>query len=270
MINVDTSKVVMSESSSKGNQRKFYKDGYWIKLDHERCCEGLAEDFVSKFESCIYDFPYVEYKSDRILYNDEEYNGCYSYNMYGRLDTSFLSFRALLRSMGVPSSIFISDSDTKNNIDNVRKFAYEVTGLDLLDYFRRLLMLDCLIINEDRHVMNLGVVYCGSDNRFYEAPCFDNGSSLFCINWTYRKRKSMQENIESAKSVARPFSKFYDKQLSALLYLGCKPLVIDRDKVVDLLQNYHNSLYSDEMNNRVKEVLTNRLKYYINKAYMWG
>ena len=117
--------------------------------------------------------------------------------------------------------------------------------------------------------MNIGVCYCKSNNRYYEAPCFDNGSSLFCTNWTYRKRKTFEENIDFAKSVARPFSKFYDKNLQALLNLGCNPLRISRHEVENLLATYHNSLYSDELNMRVKQVLVNRLNYYQNKAFIY-
>ena len=270
MLDVDGFKEVISESSSKGKQLKFYKDGYWVKIDNSNCYEGLAEDFVSKFESCIYEFPFVDYKSDIILYNDEENNGCLSYNMYNRLYTTFISFKKLLRQNGIPQNIFIASQDIKENIENVRRFAYNTVGLDLLDYFRRLLLLDCLIINEDRHIMNIGVVYCDKDNKYYETPCFDNGSSLFCTNWTYRKRKSLEENIEFAKTVARPFSTFYDKQLDALLSLGCKPLVIDKKRVEILLENYYNKLYSEELNNRIKDVLKNRLNYYYGKAFRWG
>lgn len=41
----ETTKVVI-DSSSKGNQRKFYNNGIWIKLNNDKCSEGLAEDFV--------------------------------------------------------------------------------------------------------------------------------------------------------------------------------------------------------------------------------
>ena len=56
MINIDEFSTTISESSSKGNQRKFYHNDYWIKLDNDRCNEGLAEEFVSKFENLILDF----------------------------------------------------------------------------------------------------------------------------------------------------------------------------------------------------------------------
>lgn len=264
----ETTKVVI-DSSSKGNQRKFYNNGIWIKLDNDKCSEGLAEDFVSKLCACIYDFPYVQYESSQFEYRDEVYNGCYSRNMYNRQDIIFVSFRNLLKQCGIQQNIFFRDESVEVNIKNVLELVYSRLGLNLLDYFRRLLMLDCLIINEDRHIMNIGVCYCKSDGKYYDTPCFDNGSSLFCTNWTYKKRKTLEENIDFARSVARPFSKFYDKNLQALLSLGCSPLRISKQGVENLLSTYHNSLYTDELNIRVKQVLVNRLNYYQNRAFIY-
>lgn len=265
----DCTKVIIN-SSSKGNQKKFYNNGVWIKLDNENCYEGLAEEFVSKFCECIYDFPYVQYECDKFLYRDDIYNGCYSRNMYNRQDIAFISLRSLFKQWDKPQNLFFINESTEINIQNVVSLIYNKTGLDLLDYFRRLLFLDCLIINEDRHIMNLGICYCNSDSKFYLAPCFDNGSSLFCTNWTYRKRKTLEENIDFAKSVARPFSKFYDKQAKALLNLGCSPLVINKNSLDYFLSSYHNSLYTDELNLRVKKVLVNRLNYYQNKIFLYN
>lgn len=266
MICVDSFKQVLNESSSKGNQSKFYHEGYWIKLDNDRCYEGLAEDFVSGIESFIVNFPYVQYKSDKISYNDEIYNGCVSYNMFNRLDCSFLSLRSLLHQAGVSQNILIRSSNVSDNIMSVCQLVFDITGVDFLEYLGRLLMFDCLIINEDRHIMNLGVCYCSSTGIYCQAPCFDNGSSLFCTNWTYRKKKTLIENINSANCVARPFSKFYDKQLDALLSLGCRKLQI-KAGIVDFSKSYYNSLYSDEMNSRVKFVFLNRLNWYRGRVY---
>lgn len=266
MINVDSFKQVLNESSSKGNQLKFYQDGYWVKIDNDRCYEGLAEDFISFIEGFIYDFPYVKYKSEKIIYNDDFYNGCISYNMFNRLDCSFLSLRSLLKNVNVPQNILIKESNIESNIMKVCQIVLEVSGVDFLEYLGHLLMLDCLIINEDRHIMNLGICYCSSNGIYYQAPCFDNGSSLFCTNWTYRRSKTLNENISSANCVARPFSKFYDKQLEVLIKLGCKRLKINH-MVVDSVKQYYNNLYSDEMNSRVKSVFLNRLENYRGRVY---
>lgn len=270
MISVDSFKEVLNESSSKGNQHKFYKRGMWVKIDNQFCYEGLAEEFISLFEDCIYNFPHVSYKCEEVEYNDNLYLGCYSYSMYNNLDISFISFRKLFRQNNISLNIFVKDEDVAMSIFNVVKQIYKLTSIDTLEYLGRLIMLDCLVINEDRHYMNLGICQNIKTGTFGLAPCFDNGSSLFCTNWTYRKRKTLEENIQSAMSVARPFSKFYDKQLDAVLKLGCKPLIVSKSRVNYLLSNYSNNLYPDEVVKRIKEVLINRLNYYEGRAFIYS
>lgn len=264
MVNIDYLQSVQSESSSKGNQLKFYNKGLWVKLDNPRCCEGLAEEFVSLFEQCIIDFPSVPYKSEKFEYRDEIYTGCYSYNMYGDSSVSFISLRKLFRMNNIPLNIFIKDEKVENNIISVVDTVQSLTGVDISQYLFKLLLLDALIINEDRHYMNLGVVTNGT--QYGLAKCFDNGASLFCTNWTYKQRKTLEENISFASSVARPFSKFFDKQVSACINLGAKPLVLNKVMLDSLMINYNNALYSDEMNFRIKAVLSNRLDYYYGKG----
>ena len=264
MIKIDDFSIVTSECSSKGNQHKFYNNGYWVKLDNERCFEGLAEEFVSRFESLILDFPYVEYKTDLFSLNGDEYKGCYCYSMYNDVNVVFYSLRHIFRSNNIPLNIFIKEEDTAKNIQNVIMTIFTLTGVDITSYIFRLLFLDALIINEDRHYMNLGV--CCKGNQYAQSACFDNGASLFCTNWTYRKTKSLEENIASAMSVARPFSKFFDKQVDACIRLGAKPLQIYKKGLDLLMISYHNPLYDDKMNNLVKAVLSDRLAYYYNKG----
>ena len=76
MLNLDDKQLIVTGSSSKGNQVKFYHNGYWIKLDNQY--EGLAEDFISKFEKCIVDFNSVDYTTAQFEYQDEIRLGCYS------------------------------------------------------------------------------------------------------------------------------------------------------------------------------------------------
>ena len=80
---------------------------------------------------------------------------------------------------------------------------------------------------------------------------------------------AVEENIDFAKSVARPFSKFYDKQLNALLDLGCPKLKINKSSVDYLLKNYSNKYYSDDLIARVKYILKNRLDYYEGWCFVY-
>lgn len=252
-------KVDLNILTSKGNQQKFYKDGCWVKIDSKNCYEGLAEEFVSRFEGTILDFDFVDYESG--IFDD--CCGCSSNNMYDT-DVEFYSLKHIFKAYKIPLNIFIKEQDVAKNIKNVIDAIETAIGVDISEYLFRLLFLDALIINEDRHYMNLGI--CCKDNQYFQAPCFDNGSSLFCTNWTYRKTKSLEENIASAMSVARPFSKFFDKQVDACIRLGARPLQIYKKGLDLLMVNYHNPLYDDKMNNLVKAVLSDRLAYYYNKG----
>lgn len=263
---VDNFSIVESESSSKGNQKKFYHNGVWYKMDTEHCSEGLAESFVSCIEGCIIDFSFVGYSALRLQYRDEFYNGCHCFTMYNDADVSFVSLRSILRKHNISLSNVIAN-DCLINIKNCLEIVYRETGLDILMYLRDCLFLDALILNEDRHLMNLGVCFHRRLQKYFIAPVFDNGSSLFCVNWTYRKRKSLEENLKSAESVARPFSKFYDKQIEALLQMGVPKLKINRYRLFGLLKNYHNDLYAEDKINLIKDVVRYNLEKYNGVIY---
>lgn len=265
MLILDSSvKVANSGASSRGNQTKFYTSCCWVKLDSARCCEGLAEVFTSKFEGTLEGFPYVHYYPIEVSYLGEPYKACYSQSMYYDPGMQFISLRNLFRSNGIPLNIFTRSEDVCENMMNVISEVRRFTGLDISQYLFRTLMLDALIINEDRHQMNLGV--CLKAGRFYEAPVFDNGSSLFCVNWTYRKKANFEDNIRSARSVARPFSKFFDRQVEACIKLGANPLRVNEKSFRQFIDTFFVGMYSNEENERAKRVLLNRLDYYKGKG----
>ena len=184
--------------------------------------------------------------------------------MYQDTLVNFISLRSLFRKNNIPLSIFVKEDCVESNIKNVINVVGSVTGLDIRKYLFETLFLDALVLNEDRHYMNLGV--CTKGANYGVSQVFDNGSSLFCTNWTYRSRKSLEENIKCAMRVARPFSKFFDKQVSACINLGAKPLLIRKDNLDSLISNYRNNYYSDELNMRIKSVLIHQLNYYSNKG----
>ncbi len=265
MINIDnTYKQIQNESSSKGNQIKFYKDGIWFKLDNDRCSEGLAEEIASLFADCIVNFPHVLYNTCEFSYKDDYYLGCYCENMLSAT-TEFISLRRLFKLFNYPLNLFIREDNIGTNILNVVKVIEESIGINIFTYLNRVLYFDALILNEDRHYMNLGVAL---DNKlgYCIAPNFDNGSSLFCTNWTYRKTKSLEENLKVASSVARPFSKFFDKQILALQQLGAQPLQISFNKVSNLVDNYKSTIYSQGQQQLALNVLKARLNYYKDKG----
>ncbi|MDR3122036.1 MAG: XRE family transcriptional regulator [Clostridiales bacterium] len=79
-------------------------------------------------------------------------------------------------------------------------------GTDLYDYFASTLVFDSLILNEDRHLGNFGVL---RDNRSGEivgsAPIFDNGISLFNYSSIQELRKLDTHRQAYANYFKQPF-----------------------------------------------------------------
>jgi hypothetical protein len=79
-------------------------------------------------------------------------------------------------------------------------------GTNLFDYFASTLVFDGLILNEDRHLGNFGVL---RDNRSGEiignAPIFDNGISLFNYSSIRELRKLDTHSLAYANYFRQPF-----------------------------------------------------------------
>ena len=80
----ETDKKEQDRQSSKGNQLKFERDGFWYKADYLGY-EGLAEYAVSKLlgYSNLDQSEYVDYEPEQIEYNGNIYNGCKSKDFTG-------------------------------------------------------------------------------------------------------------------------------------------------------------------------------------------
>lgn len=261
------------QSSSKGNQPKFYKDGFWCKMDNYGNHEGLAEELVSEFLKCVMNINFVEYKSVLLTYKDinsvEKAKGCISRNMYNNSEYSFVSLRSICRMAGISQSIVMQNSNITTNIVNTVNAIKAITGVETGTYFAQLAFLDSIILNEDRHTMNVGVCYNNRTKTYCVAPIFDNGSSLFCTGWTYRSNKTLQENIDRCLMTGRPFSKFHEKQVEAFLSLGFCPLLISKAMVSSLLNTYSNDLYDEKYVRRALDVLSLRLHQECGRAFVF-
>ena len=93
--------------------------------------------------------------------------------------------------------------DVNEKVAYVVGFCKETVGLDLIDYFRKVFTLDYIVLNEDRHFHNLGIIM-NADGSYQPAPIFDNGKSLLNCNPSINRSLPMEENVK--RVVARPFS----------------------------------------------------------------
>ncbi|MCD8232710.1 MAG: hypothetical protein LUD14_13085 [Clostridiales bacterium] len=197
--------LILQTGTSEGTQIKYKKGNYWYKTDcHGR--EGLAEYLASKLLtfSDLDSEEYVYYEQGMI--NGKP--GCRSRNFLLPEDEFLTFYRLYYNEFGRDLSEVTNHMETmEERIEYVIRFVRQSCGLDVTDYLKRTFTLDLLILNEDRHFNNLGLVF--RQDRFECAPIFDNGISLLTANQSVNRNFSIEENVK--RVIARPFSGSHEK-----------------------------------------------------------
>ena len=198
-IEIEPQYLVTDTGTSDGTQIKYYNEKKWYKIDRYGG-EGLCESLVSKIlELSEYDENnFVHY--DPIIINGEP--GCVSNDFLSEKER-FISLSPLhMNIIGTDPAVPTSKMDYDDAIEYIIDFVRSSTGLDITGYLADTFVLDALILNEDRHFNNLGIIFDGKEYR--SAPIFDNGKSLFIGNSRYNRSKSISENKKNA--FAKAFS----------------------------------------------------------------
>lgn len=226
--------LVDTDGTSDGTQLKFFKDGYWYKEDNEGC-EGEVEYLVSKLLtfSNLKPDEYLVYEKGKINGKD----GCRSKTFLSPT-ASFITLERLHGNvMGVPLFEKIKEFNEINGAATyVINFCKKTVGLDLNDYFKKVFTLDYIVLNEDRHFHNLGIIM-SNDGSYRTAPIFDNGKSLLNCNPSINRKMSIEENVQ--RVVARPFSGSHSKTYE---YFG-KGFDIDVPKALEWLKSESDSYF---------------------------
>jgi hypothetical protein len=127
--------------------------------------------------------------------------GC-TCELFTGIDTAYVSMAALVRQQfddEAPSRYYTICGEWFKEFDREH-------GTDLFGYYASTLVFDSLILNEDRHLGNFGVL---RDNRSGEiigsAPIFDNGISLFNYSSIQELRKLDAHRQAYANYFKQPF-----------------------------------------------------------------
>lgn len=218
--------LVMTQGSSIGTQDKYFENNKWFKLDTAGY-ESTAEYLVSLVLKYSNVEDYVEYEKCTI--NGK--NGCVSNNFLNE-NESFISFERLYnlyRGESLNDIIPMMDS-IQERVDYVMDFIEEYTGLDVSDYLSKILALDALTLNVDRHFHNLGIIINEKEESFRTAPIFDNGNALLS-NMSRFPYANIDENIKMV--VGMPFSSNLELQAYEV-GIGLK---IDYEGLYECLKN---------------------------------
>lgn len=236
--------MVFQNGSSEGTQVKFKKNNFWYKKDCQGN-EGLAEYLASgvlKFSN-LKENEFVEYEMGMI----NGRNGCRSRNFLPTGWSVITFYRLYYNEFGKNLAEVIAGFDSmEERIEYVIRFVKQSCGLDVTDYLRKTLTLDMLILNEDRHLNNLAVIF--AEDHFEIAPIFDNGISLLTANKSVNWKFGLEDNVK--RVIARPFCGSHEKMVG---YLGIG-LKIDYQRLYKWLTNVPES--------REKEVLCFQLDRY--------
>ena len=167
-------------TSSKGNQNKWFADGMWYKEDGLGY-EALAEILVSRLLAKTNVETFVSYEYEQVERNGRQYHGCRSADFLLPDDDKLISverlFQAYKREGAAQKAAQFETAAER--IRYIAESIEEITGLNNFgDYLRKVLTVDALFLNEDRHFHNIAVIQ-KKDGTFRECPLFDHGASLF-------------------------------------------------------------------------------------------
>lgn len=141
---------MLNYTTLSGCQNKFLQDGYMYKED-KLGYESISEDLVSEFESYIKDFVYLGYELVKVG------NTCCCRSKYMISEgEKLISLHDILTQLGDDSYLErYSGVDLKNYvIDRI----YKSTGLIIEEYLASVIYLDCITLNEDRHLANISLI----------------------------------------------------------------------------------------------------------------
>ena len=248
--------------SSKGNQLKFERDGVWYKADYLGY-EGLAEYTVSKLlrYSTLKENEYVDYSLEQISYNGNTYNACKSCDFSD--GWTLITLERLFKSTygtGL-NHILYGMEDHADRLRVLTEQVERLTGLrDFGQYMCKLLTVDSLFLNEDRHTHNIAVL-TNERKEFRLVPIFDNGAALLAD--TALDYPLNQDTIELMKR-ARPktFCDDFAEQITIAEQLYGRQIRFrfTRKEVVEILDE--TQIYEKSVRDRVTEIVMQMRRKY--------
>lgn len=88
----------------------------------------------------------------------------------------------------------------EERIEYVIRFIDQSCGLNIHAYLSKVLTLNMICLNEDRHLNNLALIMRGND--FIRHQFFDNGVSLLTanqsVNWNFSMRRKCKKSYSTS------------------------------------------------------------------------
>ena len=231
----------IAETSSKGNQEKWYEQGRWYKLD-QFGYEALSETFTSMLlarSNIEQDTPFrfTRYRMERLHVHGHDRTGCSS-ESFLRPGQSIVTLNHLFgKCLGhsLKEELGRLSSD-KKRIAYLAEETAAMTGLtEFPEYLTLLFEIDALVLNDDRHLNNIAVI---EENGQYDyCPIFDQGAGL--LSNVHLLPMDIIPAALIRQLRARPFQTTFNRQMRTAQGLYGKQLRLPRftrDELIEELQ----------------------------------
>ena len=254
---------MQSRQSSKGNQLKWENAGYWYKADYTGY-EGLSEYMVSNLlsKSTLLEGEYVTYDLEQIKYKTQIFNGVKSKDFVDKGWQIITLERLFKNYYGESLSKAISNIyDYKERLVFLVDKVEQITGINNFgEYMCKLLTIDAIFLNEDRHTHNVAVLM-SEDGKYKLCPIFDNGAALLSdTTLDYPLGIDIEEMIKGVRS--KTICDNLDEQLdiAECLYGTQLKFNFAEKDIYGLIEKA--GIYSEDLRKRVAEILCfQRRKY---------
>lgn len=250
-----------NRQSSKGNQLKFERNGIWYKADYLGY-EGLSEYVISKLLSfsTMNEDEYVDYDLEQLTYNGNVYNGCKSRDFTDgwQLITLERLYQQLF-GYGLHKAIYRTE-DYEDRLKLLVENVERLTGIpDFGIYMSKMLTIDSIFLNEDRHTHNLAVLTDGTSYKL--CPIFDNGAGL--LSDTMMDYPMNRYYIDLIKEVrAATFCDSFEEQLDIAekLYGYNLRFTFDYNNVKRIVDDA--KMYDEDIRTRVIDIIMQMRRRY--------
>ncbi len=249
--------------SSKGNQLKWKKGNTWYKADYTGY-EGLSEYVISHLlkKSTLDNSEYIVYEQEQIQYGSNIYLGVSSKDFLKSGEQLITLERLFLQVLGVGlNSIIYRIADHEDRLRTLVSYVQQITGLDDFGkYMGKLLTVDALFLNEDRHTHNIAVIL-QKDGTYRYCPIFDQGAGLLAdTTMDYPLTGDIYELIDKVE--AKTFCQNFEEQLEIAekLYGRTVKFCFARKDVEEVLRQSYG--YEKVITDRVRDVIFEQMRKY--------
>ena len=227
---------------------------------HQNDEEYVVSELLKKSNLGTSEF--ICYETEQILYKHANFRGCKSQNFLKK-GQQIITLERLYKSRY--NRNFMQDvwkiEGTENRLRYVTTQVEKITGIrDFGKYMSKMLTIDAITLNEDRHFHNIAVIL-NADGKMSLCPFFDHGAGLLAdTTLDYPMDVDTISLMSDVK--AKTICESFDDALNAaesLFGIGIH-FDITKKEIDELIDRETN--YPADMKNRVKEVLHQQLRKY--------